>query len=144
MSYGKIDIEDALFGTVFAASAFVTNGIANIDVLGNDLGAALWTVQGTDITFAFLLTLVALGGAYLTNRVNESKNTSYEVDTDLANILRGSASIETYLAVGTALLVLLTGLNILGVGELVAGTAAFGLAVVAIESAGYYVISYLG
>ena len=144
MSYGKIDIEDALFGTVFAASAFVTNGIANIDVLGNDLGAALWTVQGTDITFAFLLTLVALGGAYLTNRVNESKNTSYEVDTDLANILRGSASIETYLAVGTALLVLLTGLNILGVGELVAGTAAFGLAIVAIESAGYYVISYLG
>jgi len=142
--YGKIDIEDALFGTVFAASAFVTNGIANIDILGNDLGAALWTIQGTDITFAFLLTLVALGGAYATNRVNRSSGKSYEIDTDLANIARGDAPVETYLAVGTAVLVLLTGLNILGVQEIIAGTAAFGLAVVAIESAGYYVISYLG
>jgi len=142
--YGKIDIEDALFGTIFAASAFVTNGIATINILGNDLGAAVWTVQGTDITFAFLLTLVALVGAYATNRVNESKSTSYEVDTDLANILRGDAPVETYLAVGTAVLVLFTGLNILGVQEIIAGTAAFGLAVVAIEASGYYVISYLG
>jgi len=142
--YGKIDIEDALFGTVFAASAFVTNGIANIDILGNDLGAALWTIQGTDITFAFLLTLVALVGAYATNRVNRSSGKSYEIDTDLANIARGDAPVETYLAVGTAVLVLLTGLNILGMQEIIAGTAAFGLVVVAVESAGYYVISYLG
>ncbi|ACV46292.1 MULTISPECIES: hypothetical protein [Halomicrobium] len=86
--YGKIDIEDALFGTIFAASAFVTNGIATINILGNDLGAAVWTVQGTDITFAFLLTLVALFGAYATNRVNRSNGKSYEIDTDLANIAR--------------------------------------------------------
>ncbi|MBO4249371.1 hypothetical protein IL252_16285 [Halomicrobium sp. IBSBa] len=142
--YGKIDIEDALFGTVFAASAFVTNGIATINILGNDLGAAVWTVQGTDITFAFLLTLVALVGAYATNRVNESKSTSYEVDTDLANIARGEAPVEIYLAVGTAILVLVTGLNILGAQEVIAGTAAFGLVVVAVEASGYYVISYLG
>jgi len=142
--YGKIDIEDALFGTVFAGSAFETNGIANISILGNDLGAAVWTVQGTDITFAFLLTLVALVGAYATNRVNESKSTSYEIDTDLANIVWGEAPVETYLAVGTAILVLVTGLNILGAQEVIAGTAAFGLVVVAVEASGYYVISYLG
>ncbi|WP_018257655.1 hypothetical protein [Halomicrobium katesii] len=142
--YGKIDIEDALFGTIFAASAFVTNGIATINILGNDLGAAVWTGQGTEITFAFLLTLVSLFGAYATNRVNRSSGKSYEIDTDLANIARGEAPVETYLAVGTALLVLVTGLNILGAQEVIAGTAAFGLVVVAVEASGYYVISYMG
>ncbi|GGO01323.1 hypothetical protein NDI85_07390 [Halomicroarcula sp. S1AR25-4] len=66
------------------------------------------------------------------------------METDLYEIVRGSATVETYLAGGTLLIVLLTGLNILGIGDAVAGTAAFGLVVVAVEAAGYYVISYLG
>ncbi|GGN92811.1 MULTISPECIES: hypothetical protein [Haloarcula] len=142
--FGKIDIEDALAGVIFTASAFVTNGIASITMLGYDLSAAVVTVQNTDITFAFLLSLGALVAAYATNRVNETKSKTYEVETDLYEIVRGSATVETYLAGGTLLIVLLTGLNILGIGDAVAGTAAFGLVVVAVEAAGYYVISYLG
>jgi hypothetical protein len=142
--FGKVDMEDALAGTVFAASAFVTNGIASISVLGYDLGGAVWTVQNTPITFAFLLTLLALGTAYATNRVNESRNTQYELDTDLDKIARGSATVETYLALGTVVIVVLTGFNVLGARELVTGSVVIGLVVVAIEAAGYYVVSYLG
>ncbi|MBX0325578.1 hypothetical protein EGH21_21370 [Halomicroarcula sp. F13] len=142
--FGKIDIEDALAGVLFTASALVTNSIASISVLGYDLSAAVWTVQNTDITFAFLISIAALVAAYATNRVNKTKSKSYEVETDLVAIAKGSATVETYLAGGTLLIVLLTGLNILGVGDAIAGTAAFGMVVVAVEAAGYYVISYLG
>ena len=142
--FGKIDIEDALAGVIFTASAFVTNGIAQITMLGYDLSGSVFTVEGTQITLAFLLSLAALGAAYATNRVNESRGKSYAVETDLVKIVRGSATVETYLAGGTLIIVLLTGLIILGIGDAVAGTAAFGLVVVAIEAAGYYVISYLG
>ncbi|MEA5386210.1 hypothetical protein VB779_03220 [Haloarculaceae archaeon H-GB11] len=142
--FGKVDMEDALAGTVFAASAFVTNGIASISILGNDLEAAVWTIQGTPITFAFLLTVVALATAYATNRVNESHGQNYELNTDLAEIVRGSATVETYLALATLTLVLVTGFNILGAQDLVAGSVAIGLVVVTLEAAGYYVVSYLG
>lgn len=142
--YGKIDIEDAIAGTVFAASALVTNGVGSITMVGYDLGATVFTVQNTNVDLAFLLTLAALVTAYTTNRVNESRGKSYSVDTDLADIVTGSATVETYLAVGTVLIILLTGLNILGIGDTVSGTAWMGLSVVAVESAGYYVISYLG
>lgn len=92
--FGKIDIEDALTTVVFTASAFITNGIASISMLGYDLSTGVFTVQETSIDLAFLLSLAALGMAYATNRVNESKN--YELDTDLSKIARGSATVETY------------------------------------------------
>ena len=142
--FGKIDVEDAFAGVIFTASALVTTGIATITILGHDLSAAVWTVQGTDITFAFLLTLVSLGAAYATNRVNKTNGRSYEVNTDLVDIAKGSATVETYLAIGTLVIVLTTGLNILGAKDVVTGSAAIGLSVVAVEAAGYYVISYLG
>ncbi|EMA20098.1 hypothetical protein C443_14737 [Haloarcula argentinensis DSM 12282] len=142
--FGKIDIEDALAGVVFTASAFVTNGIASISMLGYDLAASVFTVQGTSIDLAFLLSLAALAMAYATNRVNESRNKNYQLDTDLVEIAKGSATVETYLALGTLIIVLFTGLNILGAQDIVVGSAAIGLVVVAVEAAGYYVISYLG
>jgi pyocin large subunit-like protein len=60
------------------------------------------------------------------------------------DIAKGSATVETYLALGTLVIVLFTGLNILGAQDIVVGSAAIGLTVVAVEAAGYYVISYLG
>lgn len=141
--FGKIDVEDAVAGTVFSASALVTNGIASISILGNDLSAAVWTVQGTDITFAFLLSLASLAMAYATNRVNDSGR-NYQVNTDIMDIAKGEATVETYLALATFLAVLLTGLNILGTADVVTGSAVIGLSVVALEASGYYVVSYLG
>lgn len=93
--FGKIDIEDALAGVIFTASAFVTNGIASISLLGYDLGASVATIQNTSIDLAFLLSLGALA-AYATNRVNESRNKSCELDTELADIAKGAATVETY------------------------------------------------
>jgi hypothetical protein len=142
--FGKVDVEDALAGTVFAASAIVTNGIGSISILGVDLGSTAFTVAQTDITVSFILTFAALVAAYTTNRLNESRGKQYEIDTDIANIARGAATVETYLALGTAVLVLLTGLDILGARGFITGSAYIGLIVVAVESTGYYVISYLG
>jgi hypothetical protein len=145
MAYGQIDIEDAILGTVFAASALVTNGVASVGVAGTYLSDTVMTVGGTDISFAFLLSIGALVGAYATNRVNDSgRSKGVEVDTDLSNIVGGKATMETYLAIGTLLLVLGTGLNVLGVQDMIAGSFLIGLGVVAVESSGYYVVSYLG
>ncbi|WP_226010536.1 hypothetical protein [Halomicrobium salinisoli] len=89
MSYGKIDIEDAVAGTVFGAAAAVTTGWLTINAqhVNIDLSSAVWTVNSTDITFAFLLSLAALAAAYATNRVNEARSNNYEVNTDLAEIV---------------------------------------------------------
>jgi len=136
-------MEDALAGTVFALSAAVTAGIATISILGHALSSAVWTVQGTGITLAFLLSLLALGTAYATNRVND-RGANYEVDTDLANLAKGEASIESYVAIGTLVLVLITGLDVLGARAAVQSEPVIGIVSLAVQAAGYYVISYLG
>ena len=66
------------------------------------------------------------------------------VDTDLADILTMKASYETYIAGGTLVIVLVNGLNIMGAHEAITGSLGLGLAVVAVQMAGYYVFSYLG
>lgn len=140
---GKIDIEDALAGTVFVLSAAVTLGIAGGQTYyGYDISSTVWNVEGTAITMAFLLTVAALAAAYITNRKDSGK--APDIDTDLANLARGQASMESYVLVGTVVVVLGVGLNILGFRDVVQGSYLLGTVVLILESAGYYVVSYLG
>jgi len=141
--FGQIDMEDAIAGTVFALSAAVTAGIATITILGHALSSSVWTVEGTDITIAFLLSLLALGAAYVTNRVND-RGANYSVDTDLAMLAKGEATVESYVALGTLVLVLATGLDILGARAAIQSEPIIGIISLAVQAAGYYVISYLG
>jgi len=140
---GKIDIEDALAGTVFVLSAAVTLGIAGGQTYyGYDIGSTVWTFQGTAITMAFLLTVGALVAAYVTNRKDSGK--SPNIDTDLANLARGQASMESYVLLATIVVVIAVGLNLLGFRDIVQGSYIIGTVMLILESAGYYVISYLG
>lgn len=139
--YGQIDVEDALAGVVFSLSAAVSTGIATIAVFGYDLSGILMTLEGRAISFAFVLSAAALVVAYGTNRMTGK---SVEVNTDLGDIATGSATIETYVLAGTIVIVLANGFNILGAHDLIVGSTMIGVVVMAVEAAGYYVISYLG
>ncbi|WP_436927105.1 hypothetical protein [Halosimplex amylolyticum] len=141
--FGQIDMEDALAGTVFALSAAVTAGIATITILGHALSGSIWTVEGTEITIAFVLSMLSLGAAYVTNRVND-RGANYNVDTDLANLVKGEATVESYVALGTLVLVLATGLDILGARGAIQAEPIVGIISLAVQAGGYYVISYLG
>ncbi len=142
-------MEDAIAGTVFALAAAVTAGIATITILGHALSGSVWTIgggtnsAGTEITIAFLLSLLSLLAAYATNRM-DSRGKDIEIDTDLKNLAKGQATVESYVMIGTVLLVVGSGLNILGLRETIQSEPAFGIVSLAVQAAGYYVISYLG
>ncbi|ELZ30587.1 hypothetical protein C475_00555 [Halosimplex carlsbadense 2-9-1] len=142
-------MEDAIAGTVFALSAAVTAGIASITILGHALSGSIWTIggsgtgSGTEITIAFGLSLLSLLGAYATNRM-DAGGKDMEIDTDLKALAKGQATIESYVMIGTILLVIGSGLNILGLGDTIASEPAFGIVSLGVQAAGYYVISYLG
>lgn len=145
MSYGKIDIEDAILGGIFTLGAFSSTNLFNISFVpggGTDLSAAVWTIQGVDITFAFLVSMAALIGAYLTNRAGS--NRGMDVDTDLANIMKGKSGVETYVLGATIVVMLALGVDLLGFRAVVVDSPVIGGTVFVIQGAGYYVISYLG
>ena len=144
MSYGKIDVEDALFGTVFAAGALESTNLFTLSFVptGTALDASVWEAGGVAITFAFVLTVGALAGAYLTNRVGSNRGMS--VESDLNKIVWLKANVETYVVLATLLVVVALGVDLLGFRGIVQGNMYIGAAVAMIEGAGYYVVSYLG
>ncbi|MFC7138780.1 hypothetical protein ACFQMA_02875 [Halosimplex aquaticum] len=141
--FGQIDMEDAIAGTVFALSAAVTAGIATISIMGHALSASVWTLDGTEITIAFVLSLLSLLGAYGTNRM-DSQSKNFDVDTDIVALAKGQATVESYVMIGTIILVVGTGLDILGLRAAIQAEPIIGLVSLAVQAAGYYVISYLG
>ncbi|WP_459192088.1 hypothetical protein [Halosimplex sp. J119] len=136
-------MEDAIAGTVFALSAAVTAGIATISIMGHALSGSVWTLDGTQITIAFVLSLLSLLAAYGTNRMDDNSH-EFDVDTDLANLATGEATVESYVMIATVILVVGTGLNILGLRDAVQAEPIVGIVSLAVQAAGYYVISYLG
>lgn len=140
--YGRIDVEDALAGTVFSLSAAVSTGVATISVLGFDLGGELFTLGGESIGMAMALSVAALVVAFLTNRMYAGD--TKDLNTDLTDIAMGKATAETYVAGATIVVVLLNGLNIMGVHDAIVGSDLLGIGVLALEAAGYYVVSYMG
>jgi len=142
--FGQIDIEDAIAGTVFVLSAAVSLGIAGGQTYyGYDISQALWTIEGTAVTTAFLLTVGALAAAYVTNRTDRS-SADFDVETDLKNLLTGDATVESYVLLGTIVIVLGIGLNVLGFRDIAQSNYIISTTLLLIEGSGYYVISYLG
>jgi hypothetical protein len=142
--FGQIDMEDALAGTVFMLTAAVTAGIAGGQTYyGYDISASLTTISGTAITAAFVLSVSALGAAYITNRVGD-RGMNPQIDTDIKEIAMGAASVETYVVALTLAIVVALGFDIMGFRGFVQSSYLVGTVVVIIEGAGYYVVSYLG
>ena len=148
MSYGQIDIEDALLGGVFTLASLATTGLfvgGTFQPVDIQLTDSVWSSGSTTITFAFIISLAAIAGAYITNRVGKNrKSDGVKVDTDLAQIVGGAASVETYVAGATLIIVLLNGFNVLGFNGFLtsnwwAGVVAFG-----VQLGGYYVFSWMG
>ena len=146
MSYGEIDIEDALAGNAFALSAAITNGLATISIMGYDLAQSLFVLEGETISAATVISVAALAIAYGTNRVHgpSQQEKDAALDTDLNAIAKGDASMETYLALGTILIIGVTAVNLFGAHDYIVSNTWAGIVVLAVEAAGYYVISYLG
>lgn len=138
-----IDFEDALFGTAFTAAAAVSAGLATIQIIGYALSDVLTTISGIEITIASLVSIVALSAAYLTNRVNQSPNKSYEIETDVNALIKGDATIETYVVIATLATVVLVGFDLFGLATAIQGSLLFGVPVLIVQLAGYYVVSYI-
>jgi len=148
MSYGKIDIEDAVLGGVFTLASLATTGLfvgGTFQPVDIQLTESVWSSGSTTITIAFIVSLAAIAGAYVTNRVGKTgRSNTVSVDTDLNDIVGGKASVETYVAGATLVIVLLNGFNVLGFNGFLtsnwwAGVIAFG-----VQLGGYYVFSWMG
>jgi len=146
--FGKIDTVDALMGGLFTLASLTTTGVFTGGKLqpGNiGLGDAVWSSGGTSISIAFLLALTAIGAAYATNRLDDNKSgRDISVNTDISEIAKGQASIETYVAGGTLVIVLLSGFNLLGFQELIQSHWIAGYTVTGLQMGGYYVFSWMG
>lgn len=146
--FGQIDFEDALLGGVFTLASLSSTGLyvgGNFTPLDVSLGDSVWSAGATTITIAFVLSLIAIGGAYATNRVSGGgSRRNVSVNTDLGDILSGKANYETYIAGGTLIIVVLNGLNIAGVSGFITGNVWAGLSVFGLQLGGYYVFSWMG
>jgi hypothetical protein len=143
--FGKIDTIDALAGGIFTLSSLATTGVytgGRLQPGDIALGDAIWSAGGTQVTIAFVISIAAIALAYGTNRMDDGK--SMTVNTDLSKIARGRASYETYIAGATVVLVLFSGLNILGFNAIVMDYWYLGYGVTSVQVGGYYVFSYLG
>ena len=60
--------EDLVLAPLFTLAAATGVGLADVSLLGTSLSSVATTVEGVDVTWAFLLSIGALLGAYLTDR----------------------------------------------------------------------------
>jgi hypothetical protein len=142
--YGKIDVEDAISSSVFSLGAAVSTGIADISVLGYDLSGSVFTLGGSNVQLAAVLSVLALVVAYATNRVYGSSGSDARFETDLSEIMSGRATVETYIAGATLLIILANTFDIMGFNGFVMGSDIVGIVVLAVEAAGFYVFSWMG
>ena len=146
--FGQIDFEDAIAGGFFTVASLASTNILTVTFIlaGYNIGlmSDVWSSGGTSISFAFVVSLATLAAAYATNRYDAQRGRNVEINTDLTEILWGRATMETYLAGATLALVILNGLNILGVHDFIVANWWAGVGVFGLQIGGYYVFSYLG
>lgn len=127
MARRQIDFVDALTAPVFALAGAVTTGVASITIMDYDLSTAVISTSSQDISAAAIIAVLAVVFAYITNKPDFSR----------------LGQQETALALGTIGLVALVPL-VPAVNDFVTGSDVFGLVVLAVEAAGYYVLSWMG
>jgi len=69
---GSIDLTDYIAAPAFSVAAFVLVGIGSFSLYGYDLSMTLWSGSGATLTLAWLITVIALGSAWATNRMGDN------------------------------------------------------------------------
>lgn len=138
-----IDLEDAILGSVFMMAAAVSSGLATVEIVGFDLASEIVSISGIGIAAAPMLSTLSLAGAYATNRVQSSPNKQYEVSTNVDAIIKGDATIETYVVLATLASIVVMVVDPMGIADTIQGSILLGAVVLAVQSAGYYVVSYI-
>ncbi|WIV66558.1 hypothetical protein [Natrialbaceae archaeon AArc-T1-2] len=125
--YGRIDTEDAILAPAFLIGSLVMSGIATIEVFGFNLADTAYSAAGLDPSWAFIISVLALAGAWVTNEPDLSK-----MDDEYTYIVAGMSGI------------LVANEFWAYAHDLITTSDAIGLVVVVIMAAGFYVVSYLG
>lgn len=127
---GQLDIEDALLSPFFVLSSAIAVGLINLQLMGFNLAstALTFTSQGytSTITYAGILSLIALLATYATNRRDFS----------------GMGALELWVVIATIGLVIAPPFVPI-LGGLLNNTLAALVAVV-VQAGGYYSLSYAG
>lgn len=125
--FGEIDTEDAILAPLFLIGAGVSSGFLSLTAGNFDLASGI-NVGGTQVlTYGFVLAVVAMVAAYLSNQTDLSKMEDVEI------------------AVVGVTLVLLASIELVPMmADLVGSHWIIGGLVVFVEAAGFYAVSYLG
>lgn len=126
-SYNKVDIEDSVMAPVFTVSTASAVGVASVSLFGRSLTDVATTLGGFSISWAFIISIAALGFAYLTN------------NPDMSDM---SDEYTLLAATGAALLVLVEFSPT--VSSAFEGSTVLSLGGLAVASGLYYTVSYLG
>jgi cytosine/uracil/thiamine/allantoin permease len=116
MARKEIDVIDAILAPVFAIAGAVTVGIADVSVMGYDLSTSVISTASQSISAASILAILAVAAAYVTNEPDFSRMGQTQTGVPLVP----------------------------AIGDVVLGNDILGLAVLAIEAVGYYVLSWMG
>lgn len=69
---GSIDLTDYIMAPAFSVAAFVLVGIGSFSLYGYNLSMTLWSGSGATVTLAWLISTIALGSAWASNRMGDN------------------------------------------------------------------------
>lgn len=134
VSAGRVDTEDAVLAPFYTLGTAATTSVATVSIFGTSLGSQALSVGGASFSWAFVVSATALVLAWVTNEMS------------IEDVTSENGSLETsyrYLVIGTVAIHL--GLELVPeFSSAVVGSDPISVAILAILSAGYYTISYLG
>jgi len=90
---GSIDATDFVLGWAYPIAVVVLVGIGSFSLFGYSMSDVLWSATGAEVTVAWLVALLCLGGAWATNRAGEGFD-------DLDMIEQGAAGGAALLMIG--------------------------------------------
>ena len=125
---GKVNLEDAVAAPAFTVGTAASTKMADVSILGTNLSDVVFSLGGTGISWAFLISITALGFAIISN----------QFDLDQLD----SLPTEEKAAFGGGLATI-TGIEFVPqINEVVTTNDVLSILALALAAVTYYVIAY--
>jgi len=127
---GKLDIPDAVVSPFFVLSSAIALGLVNFSLAGFDFASTALEFSGsgftTTISYATIVSIIALATAYATNRRDFSR----------------MGGLELWVVIATVALVITP--PFVPILQTLLSNKVAGLVAIVIQAGGYYSLSYMG
>ena len=128
MSYGKIDLNDAVVSPFFVIASGVQVGLFSFTLFGIDFASSIFDIgPNASLSIAGTIAMVSIIAAYVSNRPNMGK----------------MGFVETWVA-GVTVVLVFSNPVVPALDALFGASKIVGLTALVVQAGGFYVLSYLG